>query len=63
MKISTQREMYSCKHPCFKKERSHISHHTFHLKGKKGGNWGEKKGKTKLKATERGNNKDWRREN
>lgn len=33
------------------------------LRGKKGETGGGKKGKTKLKATERGNNKDWRREN
>lgn len=44
-----------------KKERSHISQHTFHSR-KKGGKLGGG-GKTKLKATERRNNKDWHREN
>ena len=57
---STQKEMYSCKHPCFKKERSHINNLTFYLKGKKGEDW-KKEGKTK--PTERRNNKDWSREN
>jgi len=52
--------MYSCKHPCFKKERSHINNLTFYLKGKKGEDW-KKEGKTK--PTERRNNKDWSREN